>query len=91
VFHAGGGRAHLAVRKATKHSIYSIVILLTSTAAATDFERSVWKKLHTSQAAGYAASVFQPGTWPAAARSPSLSQSCQHLAVAALAASLALV
>jgi hypothetical protein len=79
------------VRKATKHSIYSIVILLTSTAAATDFERSVWKKLHTSQAAGYAASVFQPGTWPAAARSPSLSQSCLHLAVAALVATLALV
>ena len=90
MFHAGGGRAHLAVRKATKHPIYSIVIL-TSTAAATDFERSVWKKLHTSQAAGYAASVFQPGTWPAAARSPSLSQSCLHLAVAALAAALALV
>jgi hypothetical protein len=77
-------------RRSTR-SILSIVILLTSTAAATDFERSVWKKLHTSQAAGYAASVFQPGTWPAAARSPSLSQSCLHLAVAALVATLALV
>jgi hypothetical protein len=41
-----------------------------------------------SQAVGYAASVFQPGTWPAAARSLSLSQSCLHLAVAALVAAL---
>ena len=54
----------------------------------TDFERSVWKKFHTSQAVGYATSVFQPGAWPAATRSPSLSQSCLHLVVAALVAAL---
>jgi hypothetical protein len=43
---------------------------------------------HKSQAVGYAASVFQPGTWPAAARRLSLSQSCLLLAVASLVAAL---